>query len=83
MCRPQTQASTTCLGGKFQGNINYIGCRRSLIHNHPSGDPSPSKADIEMTRAVADVAAKLGITVHDHIVIARTGHASLRSMGLL
>lgn len=54
-----------------------------MVHNHPSGDPSPSKADIEMTRAVADVAAKLGITVHDHIVIARTGHASLRSMGLL
>lgn len=54
-----------------------------MVHNHPSGDPSPSKADIEMTRAVADVAAKLGITVHDHIVIARAGHASLRSMGLL
>ncbi len=54
-----------------------------LVHNHPSGDPSPSKADIEMTRAIADAAGRLGITVHDHIVIARSGHASLRSMGLL
>jgi DNA repair protein RadC len=54
-----------------------------MVHNHPSGDPSPSKADIEMTRAVADVAGKLGITVHDHIVIARSGHRSLRGMGVL
>jgi DNA repair protein RadC len=54
-----------------------------MVHNHPSGDPSPSKADVEMTRQVADAAAKLGITVHDHIVIARSGHASLRGMGLL
>jgi DNA repair protein RadC len=54
-----------------------------LVHNHPSGDPSPSKADVEMTRQVADAAAKLGISVHDHIVIAKSGHASLRGMGLL
>jgi DNA repair protein RadC len=54
-----------------------------MVHNHPSGDPTPSKADVEMTRAVAEAAAKLGITVHDHIVIARSGHASLRSLGLI
>lgn len=54
-----------------------------MVHNHPSGDPSPSKADIEMTRTVSDVAGKLGIAVHDHIIIAKSGHASLRSMGLL
>ena len=54
-----------------------------MVHNHPSGDPTPSRADIEMTKAVADVAGKLGIAVHDHIVIAKSGHASLRSMGLI
>ena len=53
-----------------------------MVHNHPSGDPTPSKADIEMTREV-QAAAKLGIAVHDHIVIGRGGHESFRTMGLL
>ena len=54
-----------------------------MVHNHPSGDPTPSKADIEMTRQVCDAGKALGVTVHDHIVIGRGGHASLKSMGLL
>jgi len=54
-----------------------------LVHNHPSGDPSPSRADIEMTREVADAAEKLGIVLHDHIVVAKQGEASFRAMGLL
>jgi DNA repair protein RadC len=54
-----------------------------LIHNHPSGDPSPSRADIEMTKTIIDVASPLGITVHDHIIIAREGHASLRALQLI
>ena len=54
-----------------------------MVHNHPSGDPSPSKADIAMTREVVDAAAKLGITVHDHIIVAKSGHTSLRGMGLI
>ncbi len=54
-----------------------------LVHNHPSGDPTPSKADIAMTRAVAEAAAKLEIAVHDHVVIGREGHASFKSLGLL
>ncbi|MFQ5773526.1 MAG: DNA repair protein RadC [Kiloniellaceae bacterium] len=54
-----------------------------LVHNHPSGDPTPSKADIEMTREVQAAAAKLGIAVHDHIVIGRAGHNSFKSLGLL
>ena len=54
-----------------------------LVHNHPSGDPTPSKDDIEMTKEVAAAADKLGISVHDHIVIGRKGHASLRSLGYL
>jgi DNA repair protein RadC len=54
-----------------------------LVHNHPSGDPTPSKADIEMTREVARAAAALGIAVHDHLIIGRSGHASLKSLGLM
>ena len=53
-----------------------------LVHNHPSGDPTPSKADIEMTRTIANVAAQMGIVVHDHIIIGKNGHASLKGMKL-
>ena len=54
-----------------------------LVHNHPSGDPTPSRADIEMTKDVQKAAAALGLVVHDHIVIGRDGHASLRTLGLM
>jgi DNA repair protein RadC len=54
-----------------------------LVHNHPSGDPTPSRADIEMTREIAKAAGALSVSVHDHIVIGRTGHASFKSLGLL
>ena len=53
-----------------------------LVHNHPSGDPTPSKADIETTREVAKAAALLGVTLHDHIIIGRGRHSSLKSLGL-
>jgi DNA repair protein RadC len=54
-----------------------------LVHNHPSGDPTPSKADIQMTRDVAEAAQRLGIAVHDHVIITRSGHTSFKSKGLL
>src|SRR5579862_6475363 len=54
-----------------------------LVHNHPSGDPQPSRADISMTREIVAAAAALKIAVHDHLVIGRTGHASFKSLGLL
>ena len=54
-----------------------------LVHNHPSGDPTPSRADIAMTREVVAAAKAVGVTVHDHIVIAREGHASFRALGLM
>jgi DNA repair protein RadC len=54
-----------------------------LAHNHPSGDPTPSKADIAMTREVAVAAKALGISLHDHLVVGRGGHASFKSLGLL
>jgi DNA repair protein RadC len=54
-----------------------------LVHNHPSGDPTPSRADIDMTRDIAQAAKALHIAVHDHLVIGRSGHASFKSLGLL
>ena len=54
-----------------------------LVHNHPSGDPKPSRDDIEMTREIKTAAEALGISIHDHLVIGRKGHASFRSLGLL
>ncbi|HVV29149.1 MAG TPA: DNA repair protein RadC [Rhizomicrobium sp.] len=54
-----------------------------LVHNHPSGDPTPSRADIDMTRSIAAAAKALHIAVHDHLVIGRAGHVSFKSLGLL
>jgi DNA repair protein RadC len=54
-----------------------------LVHNHPSGDPTPSKADIEMTREVAKAARMMGIEVHDHLIIGRGKQTSLRGLGLI
>ncbi|WAC29003.1 MULTISPECIES: RadC family protein [unclassified Ancylobacter] len=54
-----------------------------LVHNHPSGDPTPSNADIQMTKTIIDVAKPLGIEVHDHIIVGKDGHASLRGMRLI
>jgi len=54
-----------------------------LVHNHPSGDPTPSQADIQMTRAIVDVAKPLGIAVHDHIIVGKEGHASLKGLKLI
>jgi len=54
-----------------------------LAHNHPSGDPTPSRADIEMTRDVVDAAKALKIAVHDHVIVGRSGHASFKALGLL
>ena len=53
-----------------------------LVHNHPSGDPTPSRADVEMTKLVA-AAKPLGVVVHDHIIVGRQGHASFRGLGLI
>jgi DNA repair protein RadC len=54
-----------------------------LVHNHPSGDPTPSSADIKMTRDIIDVAKPLGITIHDHIIVGREGHASFKGLRLI
>jgi DNA repair protein RadC len=54
-----------------------------LVHNHPSGDPTPSQADIQMTKAIIAIATPLGIAVHDHVIVGRGGHASLKGMRLI
>ena len=54
-----------------------------MVHNHPSGDPTPSRADIDMTAKVSAAGKSLGVVLHDHIVIGRGQHASFKSMGLL
>jgi DNA repair protein RadC len=54
-----------------------------LVHNHPSGDPTPSQADTQMTRGIVDIADTLGIVVHDHIIVGKNGHASLKGLKLM
>lgn len=54
-----------------------------LVHNHPSGDPTPSHADIRMTKDIVAIAKPLGITVHDHIIVGKNGHASLKGLQLI
>jgi DNA repair protein RadC len=54
-----------------------------LVHNHPSGDPTPSSADVKMTLDIIAMASPLGVAVHDHLIVGRQGHASLRSMRLI
>lgn len=54
-----------------------------LVHNHPSGDPAPSRADIQLTKDIAEAGRKLGIVVHDHIIIGSDKHTSLRAAGLI
>jgi len=54
-----------------------------LVHNHPSGDPQPSRDDIQMTRAIIEAGRHLGLSVHDHVIIGSGGHVSMRSAGLI
>ena len=54
-----------------------------LVHNHPSGDPTPSRADIDMTKEIAEIGKRLGIAVHDHIIIGKKGHVSMKGLMLI
>ena len=54
-----------------------------MVHNHPSGDPKPSQADIDMTRKVKEAASTVGLILHDHIIVSRGGHVSFKTQGLL
>jgi RadC-like JAB domain-containing protein len=70
------------LARKYKLNQPDTGTAR-LMRNHPSGDPTPSRADVEMTQAIVEAAHPLGIAVHDHIIVGRDGHASLKGMRLM
>ena len=63
--------------------IQHFSKLRGTFHNHPSGDPTPSRADIDMTRTIQETAKPLGIALHDHVIIGRHGHASLRGLKLI
>jgi DNA repair protein RadC len=54
-----------------------------LVHNHPSGDPTPSSADVQMTRQINEIAKPMGIAVHDHVIIGRSGHVSMKGLRLI
>jgi DNA repair protein RadC len=62
--------------------LELSACAVILVHNHPSGDPSPSRADIDITRQVVDAGKPLGVLVHDHLVVGRDGVASFKALGL-
>ena len=61
----------------------YDNKHRGMMHNHPSGDPAPSSADVEMTRQIVAAARTLNLVVHDHLVVGREGVASLKALGLM
>ena len=63
--------------------LEYVIKSYGLAHNHPSGDTTPSPADIRMTQQIAVIAESMGISVHDHLIVGRHGHASLKSLQLL
>ncbi len=54
-----------------------------MMHNHPSGNPAPSRQDIEITKHIAEAGKRMGISVHDHIIMGAEGHSSMRALGLL
>ena len=60
-----------------------MGRLQGVLHNHPSGDPTPSQADIQMTLEIINVAKPLGIAVHDHIIVGKDGHASLKGLRMI
>ena len=63
--------------------LEYSSAAIILVHNHPSGDPSPSRADIDITRAIAEAGRPMGVAVHDHLIMGANGHISLRAKGLI
>ncbi len=63
-------------------SLELSACALILVHNHPSGDPAPSSADIDMTRQIVDALRPLHIAVHDHLVVGRDGTASFKALGL-
>lgn len=63
--------------------FHNVGKSTGVAHNHPSGDPTPSAADIRMTRDIVAIAQPFGIAVHDHLIVGRNGHASFKGLKLI
>ena len=81
--RPQSPLCATSrkpIFCKLHHNIRRL---QRVLHDHPSGDPTPSQADIAMTKQIIQVASPLGIAVHDHIIVGKNGHASLKGLKLI
>jgi DNA repair protein RadC len=67
----------------IRGAVDCHATAMILVHNHPSGDPQPSRQDIDLTREIIEAARPLRIAVHDHVIVGAAGHSSLRAMGLI
>ena len=78
--QPPIPAPTKLLGSRTVSELQYVRRNDGLVHNHPSGDPTPSRTDIQMTQAIVEVARALGIAVHDHLIVGKDGHASLKAL---
>ena len=76
---PLSALNTSAINDSFYSILAEAIC---MLHNHPSGDPTPSSADIEMTRQVVEAGRALRISIHDHLVVGRDGVASFRALGL-
>ena len=76
-------SSIVCPREVFRPAIAMAASALIMLHNHPSGDPTPSQADIDMTAQIGHAADSMGITLHDHLVIGRNGELSFRAEGLL
>lgn len=81
--RPQKPLPTLLATKFFTIYFNKIENNERKLHNHPSGDPTPSRADIEMTKEIIEAGKRLGIAVHDHIIIGRKGYASMKGLLLI
>jgi DNA repair protein RadC len=80
---PQSPLPLRFLSVKISHKFRRLVCSGCVVHNHPSGDPTPSRADIQMTQAIVEIAKPLGISVHDHIIVGKEGHASLKGLKLI
>lgn len=81
--RSRFQTPPTCCDQEIVFLFNAVWVCSVLVHNHPSGDPTPSRADIQMTQSIIEIAKPLGIDVHDHIIVGKEGHASLKGLRLI
>jgi DNA repair protein RadC len=77
--RPSAPSCSSIKSFRYNGLADVV----RMVHNHPSGDPTPSGADMRMTRELVDIAKPLGIAIHDHIIVGRDGHASFKGLGLI